>query len=96
MKAVEHPSKASSCPENVTTPESRTTGSHGRFCSLCGGPIKGRRRNGFCSDRCRLRTTRKGERARIRELFTEIEAAVAELQGAVIKPSRSERRRSAK
>ena len=37
----------------------RTSGSHARSCRLCGAEITGRRRNGFCSDRCRMRTTRQ-------------------------------------
>ena len=34
-------------------------------CRLCGVPIVGRRRNGFCSDTCRLRH----QRARLEELL---------------------------
>ena len=43
----------------------RTSGSHARSCRLCGAEITGRRRNGFCSDRCRMRANRKGEGKRI-------------------------------
>ena len=40
---------------------SRTSGSGARFCRLCGALITGRRRNGFCSDRCRMRLKRQQE-----------------------------------
>ena len=38
---------------------SRTSASGGRVCRLCGAVITGRRRNGFCGDRCRMRLKRQ-------------------------------------
>ena len=43
----------------------RTSGSHARSCRLCGAEITGRRSNGFCSDRCRMRVNRKKQGKRI-------------------------------
>ena len=43
---------------SVSLQTARTSGSHARSCRWCGAEIKGRRRNGFCSDRCRMRDTR--------------------------------------
>ena len=43
----------------------RTSGSDTRSCRLCGAEITGRRRNGFCSDRCRMRTKRTEQNKRI-------------------------------
>lgn len=39
----------------------RTSASGARSCRLCGALITGRRRNGFCSDRCRMRLKRQEE-----------------------------------
>ena len=50
---------------------------------MSGKPITGRRRNGFCSDRCRLRAGRAAKRKRIELLLTKIECEVETLTGAV-------------
>ena len=39
------------------SPQKPTRLSRG-MCRVCGGAIAGRRRNGFCSDRCRLQWQR--------------------------------------
>jgi len=39
----------------------RTSASGAGSCRLCGAVITGRRRNGFCSDRCRMRLKRQEE-----------------------------------
>ena len=48
-----------SCPSGD---KARTSGSGGASCRVCGQPIAARRRNGFCSDRCRLRASRAAKR----------------------------------
>jgi predicted nucleic acid-binding Zn ribbon protein len=53
--------------------ETRTTGSEGQSCRRCGGPINGRRRNGYCSDRCRMRNRREQNRARLAALLQRLE-----------------------
>ena len=62
------------------TVESRTSASAGPSCSECGDSITGRRRNGFCSDKCRLRTRRAERTARFEELLEDIETAVTKLR----------------
>ena len=54
----------------------RTSGSAGRSCRVCGAPITGRRRNGFCSDRCRMQASRVAKRARVGKELTEMERKV--------------------
>ena len=54
----------------------RTSASAGRSCRVCGAQITGRRRNGFCSDRCRLRASREAKRARVGEELAEMERQV--------------------
>ena len=54
----------------------RTSVSAGRSCRVCDAPITGRRRNGFCSDRCRLRASRVAKRARVGEELAEMERKV--------------------
>jgi len=58
----------------------RTTGSEGHSgnanCRRCGGQIKGQRRNGFCSDRCRMAARREAEVERKREILEGLKNAV--------------------
>ena len=49
-------------PSDGTT---RTSGSDGRFCQECGAVIAGRRRNGFCSDGCRMHAKRQEDDKRM-------------------------------
>jgi hypothetical protein len=58
-------------------PETRTTASEGQSCLECGEPIRGRRRNGYCRDRCRMRAARTARSVRIESLFASIEVAIA-------------------
>ena len=60
--------------------EARTSASSGSSCRECGGPIPGRRRNGFCSDRCRMQARRAERASRVLACLTDIETAVAELR----------------
>ena len=57
----------------------RTSGSDEQSCRLCGAEITGRRSNGFCSDRCRMRATRqsqdKGADKKHLSLLTVVEVA---------------------
>jgi hypothetical protein len=61
-------------------PETRTTGLDGKSCRRCGEPVKGRRRNGYCSDRCRMRDRRENQAARVNGLLTTIEESVVALR----------------
>jgi predicted nucleic acid-binding Zn ribbon protein len=61
----------------IPGPETRTTASAGHSdrprCLRCGQPVQGRRRNGYCSDRCRMAVRRERERARVDELLRRLE-----------------------
>lgn len=64
---------------SVLSQTTRTSGSGGRVCRLCGALITGRRRNGFCSDRCRMRAKRQEQERTVentlRVLLTAAEVA---------------------
>ncbi len=53
----------------------RTSAFSGRSCRQCGQPITGRRRNWFCSDRCRLRMCRAEKAKRLKKLLDDAEWA---------------------
>lgn len=60
-------------------------------CRRCGGAIRGRRRNGYCSDTCRMRDLRQAGRERLadgqrrrQELLDRIIKAVEDLQREVL------------
>ncbi len=59
---------------------SRTSACQRPSCRQCGGPIRGRRRNGFCSDRCRLRVRRAAVRARRQELVETMKQTLAAVE----------------
>src|SRR5262245_23443504 len=65
-------------------PETRTTGSDGhpgeRLCQRCSGPIKGRRRNGYCSDACRMQDHRDEEHETLDRMLGTLESLVGELR----------------
>ena len=61
-------------------PETRTTGLDNRICKGCGGVIKGRRRNGFCSDRCRMQSRRVAERQSRETLLTRLKESISEIE----------------
>jgi hypothetical protein len=65
-------------------PETRTTASEGRSCFRCGGPIKGRRTNGFCSTRCRMRVRREQEALRRQELVSRLKDVVAAVEAELV------------
>lgn len=65
-------------------PESRTTVTDGQSCRQCGGPIRGKRRNGLCSDRCRMRCRRREKQKTLEELFETAERALADLRREVL------------
>jgi hypothetical protein len=52
-------------------------------CRRCGGPVRGRRRNGFCSNRCRLAERREARRRNQLELLATINTAVEQLRATV-------------
>lgn len=62
----------------------RTTGfdapSAGRSCRRCGHEIRGRRKNGYCSDRCRMRDNRERDAERRRGLVAQLREAVAAVE----------------
>jgi hypothetical protein len=59
--------------------ETRTSASARPSCRQCGGPIAGRRRNGYCTDRCRMRGRRAARSARVRQQLASIELALSDL-----------------
>ena len=67
---------------SVTSPnplETRTTGSV-RHCKRCGDSIVGRRRNGFCSDRCRMAVQRQGDAERRRKLCADLKQTLTAIE----------------
>jgi len=72
-----------------STPETRTTGSEGYPgegpCRRCGRPIGGRRRNGYCSDGCRMADRRQAERRTVEPLFKDVVRAIDELRRVVLR-----------
>lgn len=64
-------------------PESRRRAAKDLVCRHCGQPVQGRRTNGYCSDRCRMRDRRDEHRRKRLELLDTISAAVEELRGAL-------------
>ena len=58
-----------------------TSGSEERSCSWCGQEIAGRRRNGFCSDPCRLRARRAAKQERLEAGLASIEGRVRAVRG---------------
>lgn len=60
--------------------ESRTTGAAGQSCRRCGAPIKGRRRNGFCSDKCRMKDRRERNAQRRRQTVEQMKQFFTELE----------------
>ena len=61
----------------------RTSGSNEQSCRLCGAEIKGRRCNGFCSDRCRMHVKRQERAQRISTALKDVEQAVDSLRKAL-------------
>ena len=49
-------------------------------CRRCGEPVRGRRRNGYCGDRCRMKDNRHQRAARLNHLLTSIERLVGALR----------------
>ncbi len=56
-------------------PTTRTSGAEERSCRVCGSSITGRRRNGFCGDRCRMRLSRTEKAKRLQQAVTNVERA---------------------
>lgn len=54
----------------------RTTGLADRRCARCDSAIRGRRRNGFCSDACRMAATRERNAARRKGLLADLRRVV--------------------
>ena len=49
-------------------------------CGRCGGAIKGRRSNGYCSDACRMRDRRELEVRKRRLLVEQLKQSVSEVE----------------
>lgn len=64
--------------------ETRTSASECRSCTRCGRPIGGRRKNGFCSDNCRLKKSREEAAVRRGELLNRLLALACELESELI------------
>jgi hypothetical protein len=58
----------------------RTSASERPSCHECGRLIPGRRRNGFCSDRCRMKARRACRKVRLHDLVEDMEQALAALK----------------
>lgn len=54
-------------------------------CSLCVGPIRGRRRNGFCSDKCRMAAKRAAAAAFTGELLGDFRRVVAQVEAELLR-----------
>lgn len=70
-------------PLEIEVLETRTTAQRGhpeRQCRRCGEPVQGRRRNGYCSDACRMRDQRENRAAHLASLLRTIEKSVAALR----------------
>jgi predicted nucleic acid-binding Zn ribbon protein len=84
----ENNNRPDTCPPEIEGLAARTTAFEGqpekRHCRRCGGPIGGRRRNGYCSDRCRMADRREQERRRGLELLDSINTALTELRRKVL------------
>ena len=71
----------------VTT---RTTASDERACKRCGGEIRGRRWNGFCSDRCRMADRRERINERRRGMLSRLKGVVGEIEADWFPPASKE------
>jgi hypothetical protein len=61
--------------------ETRTSGSlDAPTCRRCGRSVTGRRRNGYCSDKCRMRDNREKHRRERDALLDELAAKVQKLR----------------
>ena len=67
-------------PSDRESHRTRTSGSDAQSCRLCGAAITGRRRNGFCSDRCRMRVKRQADDKRMDTVLAAGEAWFATLR----------------
>lgn len=57
--------------------QNRTSASRPRSCTRCGRAVTGRRRNGYCSDRCRMQDRRE-ERRRERDALLDTVAVTVQ------------------
>jgi hypothetical protein len=80
LDATDRPPEGQSRPHADNSQETRTTASDGRSCQRCGAEIRGRRWNGFCSDRCRMATKRERDACRRRLLVSRLREVVSEVE----------------
>lgn len=64
----------------------RTSAFSGRSCRQCGQPITGRRRNEFCSDRCRIQASRATHDSDIEQVLAALDRAVSDLRRTLPRP----------
>jgi hypothetical protein len=69
----------------MTPGETRTTGSESPFCARCAAPIRGRRRNGYCSDRCRMAERRQEESQRRQAVVSRLKEVVAAVEAELLR-----------
>ena len=71
--------------DRLPEPERRLPDTHPERCRRCGEPTHGRRRNGYCSDACRMAARREKERESLRALLDLAEKALAEIRREVLR-----------
>lgn len=79
-------------PDTGSPADEPSSASSDPVCGWCGGPIPGQHRNGFCSDRCRLRARRAAvaavaaqHRGRVADRLMTLEVAVSISQAALVR-----------
>ena len=71
-------------PVEITGLETCTTGPEGHprrtHCQRCGKPIRGRKRNGYCGNACRMKDRRARQATRLKDLISTIDQALSALR----------------
>jgi endogenous inhibitor of DNA gyrase (YacG/DUF329 family) len=82
--SIENDNRPEGYPTGNSPLETRTTASDSHpepsHCRRCGDLVLGRRRNGYCSDKCRMRDHRRWQAERLHNHLTTIEQAVQALR----------------
>lgn len=67
--------------ELTTARDEAAIASHSAIpCRRCGEEIRGRRRNGYCSDKCRMAANRERDAVRRRLLVSRLREVVSEVE----------------
>jgi hypothetical protein len=76
-------------PVEITGLGTRTSASEAkpqsRRCKRCGQTVQGRRKNGYCGDRCRMRDLRDAQRRRLAILLDTLSATVEQIRREVLR-----------